>query len=222
MNYLLISYKNDSNIGIFGCANNKIAFFPKDFEKIEEVEKILKVKVENIKIWNSNLIGLFVCMNNNGILLPKIVLKDEIEEIKSKSNFLNIGILKTKHTALSNLIVCNDKAALISPLMEKSNLRIIKDVLNVEIEQRKIDDFNLVGSIIKVTNKGLLAYRDISEESFEFLKDFFKVKNASIGTVNFGSIFISSAIIANDNGILIGEKTSAYEIERILEALGFV
>ena len=213
------SYKGDSNIGIFFRCNDKYLFSPFDAD-LKEIDKILNTEVIRIKIWDSNLIGLYTACNSNGIILPKTIYEDEKEIFKKLD--LNFLILDSIFTAIGNLIVCNDKAAIVSPLIERENLKLIEETLDVEVIQRKIANKFLVGSITYATNKGLAIYRDIDEEEFNEMKEIFKVKNANIATVNRGNIYISSGIIANSYGLVVGEKTTSIEIHNLQEAFGFL
>ncbi|MEM0481213.1 MAG: translation initiation factor IF-6 [Candidatus Aenigmatarchaeota archaeon] len=219
MNVKLYSYKGDKNIGIFFRASDKYLLAPLDAD-LKDVDKILDVEVVRIKIWDSPLIGLFTCMNSYGIILPKILFEEELKVFKSLG--LNVLQLDSTFTAIGNLIVCNDKAAIVSPLIERENLKEIENTLNVEVIQRKIAKRNLVGSIAYATNNGIALYRDISEEEFNEIKEIFKVKNANIATVNKGSVYISSGIIANSKGLIVGEETTPIEIHSLQEAFGFI
>jgi translation initiation factor 6 len=213
------SYKGDSNIGIFFRCNDKYLFSPFDAD-LKEIDKILNTEVIRLKIWDSNLIGLYTACNSNGIILPKTIYEDEKEIFKKLD--LNFLILDSVFNAIGNLIVCNDNAAIVSPLIERENLKLIEETLDVEVVQRKIANKFLVGSIAYVTNKGLAIYRDIDEEEFNEIKEIFKVKNANIATVNRGNIYISSGIIANSYGLIVGEKTTPIEIHNLQEAFGFL
>jgi translation initiation factor 6 len=183
------SYNGDSNIGIFFRCNDKYLFSPFDAD-LKEIDEILNTEVIRIKIWNSNLIGLYIACNSNGIILPKTIYEDEKEVLKKLD--LNFLVLDSVFNAIGNLIVCNDKAAIVSPLIERENLKLIEETLDVEVVQRKIANKFLVGSIAYATNKGVAIYRDIDEEEFNEIKEILKVKNANIATVNRGSIFCNS------------------------------
>ena len=154
--------------------------------------------------------------------MPKTIFPKEIKEIKAKLPDLNVLVLNDDHTAIGNLILANDKAAIISPSIPKRFQKKIEEVLGVETIRRKIANLSYVGSLGVVTNKGLLLYRDVSEEEFNELKKFFKVRYANIGTANLGSPYVGSCIIANSKGVIVGEKTTPVEMERIIEALGFI
>jgi translation initiation factor 6 len=152
--------------------------------------------------------------------LPKTIYEDEKENFKKLD--LNFLVLDSVFNAIGNLIVCNDNAAIVSPLIERENLKLIEETLDVEVVQRKIANKFLVGSIAYATNRGLAIYRDIDEEEFNEIKEIFKVKNANIATVNRGSVYVSSGIIANSYGLVVGEKTTPIEIHNLQEAFGFL
>ncbi|MEM5830258.1 MAG: translation initiation factor IF-6 [Candidatus Aenigmatarchaeota archaeon] len=219
MKYALINYRGDSNIGIFFKTSEKITLVPKNLESEikEKIEKILKTEVLECSIWSSNLLGIYSCLNSNGIVLPKTIFDNELKFFKSLD--LKIAIIESDYNALGNLILCNDRAAIVSPLIERDYVKEIKDALDVEVEVRKILKNNLVGSIAYVTNKGIFFNRNISEEEAKEIAEFFRVKNYGAGSVNMGNVYVSIGMIANSNGLIIGEKSSPYEIQLILEAL---
>ncbi|MEM5821113.1 MAG: translation initiation factor IF-6 [Candidatus Aenigmatarchaeota archaeon] len=219
MKYALISYRGDSNIGIFFKTSEKITLVPKNLEEDikEKIEKILKTEVLECSIWNSSLLGIYSCMNSNGIILPKLIFEDELKFFKSLD--LNIAIIESDYNALGNLILCNDNAAIVSPLIERDYIKEIRDALDVEVEVRKILKNNLVGSMAYTTNKGIFFNRNISEEEAKDIAEFFKVKNYGAGSINMGNVYVSIGIIANSNGLLVGEKSSPYEIQIVLESL---
>ncbi len=80
---------------------------------------------------------------------------------------------------------------------------------------------DIIGSMCIATNKGFLLNMHAKKEDFEFVKEHLKV-DGDIGTVNFGSPFVKSGIIANSKGVLVGDQTTGPEISRIDEALGFI
>lgn len=222
MKYEIINYNGDSNIGIFLRTSENITLVPKNIDKkiTEKIEKILKTEIIECKIWDSYLLGIFSCLNSNGLILPKTIFSDEFNFFKSLD--LNIGIIDCDYNAIGNLILCNDYSAIVSPLIDKESLKIIRDVLNVEVIVRKIMKNNLVGSMAYVTNKGILFNRNINEDEAKEISEIFKVKRYGAGSVNMGNIYVSVGLIANSKGIIFGEKTSPYEIQIALEAFDFI
>ncbi|MGC9058988.1 MAG: translation initiation factor IF-6 [Candidatus Aenigmatarchaeota archaeon] len=210
--YKLIDFYGDANIGFYGRVSDKI--FISSFEK--DFSEILKVPSFKVTIGEMEFVGLLTAMNSNGIILPFIVKDEEIKKIKEIG--LDFTVLKERFTALGNLILTNDKGAIVSDLISKKSLKQIEDTLKVEVFQSSLVNSKIVGSVAFVSNKGAILHRDAKEEDFKIVKDVLKV-NVEIGSVNFGSPFVSSGIIANSYGALIGGKTSGYELDIILRAL---
>jgi len=165
-------------------------------------------------------VGIFCALNENGIVLTKILTEMEKEKFfELKKLFdMNLLILKSKYTAVGNLILCNGKGAIVSEVLSKKERKEIEDCLGVETIFSSIAKIKTVGSCGVATNKGCLLHRDVSEEEIKIVEEVLKVK-ADIGTANFGSPFVGSCCIANSNGALVGESTSGPEISRIQEAL---
>jgi translation initiation factor 6 len=208
----LFDYYGDVNIGFYGKASDKL--FISSFEK--DFSNIFNVPSKRITIGGTEFVGLFSAMNSNGIVLPFIVRDEELEEIKKFG--LDVLVLKEKFTAIGNLIVVNDKGAIVSDLLSKKSIKSIEDVLKVEVVQASLVNSKVVGSVCFATNKGAILHREASDEDVELVKDVLKVE-VERGSVNFGSPFVASGIIANSYGALIGSKTSGYELDFILRAL---
>ena len=219
---LLMTIGGDPNIGIFCLATDKFCLLPNTVEKndFKKIESDLKVECFKAKLVGSDLLGIFSVANSNGILFCNLVSEKEIKFMKEKlKKFdINFGKIKLRYTAIGNLILCNDKGAIISELIGKRERKRIEDILGVETSYGRIANLKIVGACGIATNKGCLLHRDAKEEEIKLVEDVLKV-NSDIGTVNFGSPFVGSAIIANSFGVIIGERSSPPEIARIMEAL---
>jgi translation initiation factor 6 len=208
----LFDYYGDANIGFYGRASDKL--FISSFK--EDFSNILKVPSVRVAIGETEFVGLLTVMNSNGIVLPNITREEEIKEIKKLG--IDVLVLKERFTALGNLIVANDKGAIASELISKKNSKAIEDVLKVEIVQASLVNSKIVGSVCFATNKGAILHREASDEDIKLVKDVLKVE-VEKGSVNFGSPFVASGLIANSYGALIGSKTSGYELDAILRVL---
>lgn len=102
---------------------------------IQGVRDALSVEVIQVTIAKSPpLIGIFVAGNDNGILLPSIVTDDELQRIRlGTRKDLNVEVVPSKYTALSNLVLTNNKVSLVSSIMEAELLRSISNVLGTEV-----------------------------------------------------------------------------------------
>ena len=216
----LLDFFGDPNIGFYGISNNEITLIGKDLEK-KEFQKVLKTKVFKVSANQTNLIGLFSFMNSYGIIIPYIFDEEEIKEIENivKKFDMNLLVLKSKHTAIKNLILGNDKAAIISKYFSKKEEKKIEETLNVEVVRMDIHKFKIVGSIGYANNKGCIIHRDLKDDEIEKIEEILKVE-VQRATVNFGSPFVSSGIVANDKGLVVGSRTSGPELGIISETLG--
>lgn len=215
-------FYGDHNLGLFGKSSDRFCILGVSLSEKNRrlVENVLKVKIKSLTVANTYLAGIFSCINSNGILLPKITTGREIETLENMKKELDVNIefLGSKFTAIGNLVLCNDKGAVISRNFSKRDKKKIEDCLNVESEFSTVASTDVVGSCGVATNKGCLLHRDASEEEMKTIQDILKVKT-DIGTANFGSPFVGSCLIANSNGAVTGLSTSGPETNRILEAL---
>lgn len=218
-------FHGDANIGLFAKSSDKICLignFVLD-KTVEGMKNILGVDVRRANIANTDLIGLFCVMNSKGILLPKIVSDKELAFFKKmKREFgVEVAVLPSKFTAIGNLIATNDKGAVISSILSRAGRERIEDCLDVETEYSTVAGQMIVGSLSVATNRGCVLHRDAEEAEMERIEEILKVK-VDIGTANFGSPFVGSAVVANSIGAAVGGQTTGPEVVRISEILGLV
>ncbi len=209
-------FNGDPNVGLYGFANDEYCLLGlKPKEKIlKQMKLTLKTDVKISTIAGTELTGLFIAGNKNGIILPKIIEEYELKKLKKLFD-LNLEIIKSKQTALGNLILCNDKGCLISEKLKRFKKKI-SDTLNCEVEIGKIANLDIVGSIAVANNKGCLCHREATEEEMKKIEEILKVK-VDVGTVGYGSTFIKSGIIVNSRGIVFSEISTGPEIGRYEE-----
>jgi translation initiation factor 6 len=208
-----------SSVGVFLATNNSVTFLPPDVpEKIDDiVRSTLRTTVARFTIAKSPLLGVFVVVNDNGVLLSPLALEDEIKLFKSLG--LNVGVLNTKYTAISNLILANNRTALVSPLLEPQLRKVVADVLGVEVIVDTVANNPLVGALAVLNSRGLLVAPEATEEDLKKLSEYFKVR-VDVGTVNKGKSFLRGGIVVNDHGALVGDETAGPELMRITQVLG--
>jgi len=213
-------YQN-SNVGLYAYANDKFCLMssmvPRKHEK--DIKGVLKVNLVRTNICGTVLNGVFAAGNNKGILLPHIALDSELAALEKKK--IKFKTLVTDHTALGNNIVADDRAALISPEL-KDHLDEIKKFLKVKkIETYSINNIPTIGSLIVLGKKGCLVSKFASDKEMGFIEDYFG-SPATRGSVNLGSPYISSGLVANKKGFIVGKRTGGPETVHIDEALGFL
>ena len=201
------------NIGLFIKANDSIIVIPFGFAetKITKLTHYLHVEEKIFtSIASTRLIGPMTVMNNNGILLPSIASDEEICILKQASG-LNVERLKSKFTAIGNLISTNDNGALMSPLLNSEVNQQVRDVLGVPVNSITVGGFIQTGSMIVATNIGAAIHPRATEEEIKIISESLQVQ-VEPATVNGGVPFLSSGIIANSKSVIVGSLTSGPEL----------
>ncbi|MEM1787032.1 MAG: translation initiation factor IF-6 [Pyrobaculum sp.] len=208
-----------SSIGVFIAANNLLTFLPNDVpEKVEDVVRnTLKTTIVRFSIAKSPLLGIFLVVNDNGVLLPSLTLEEEIKIIKAMG--LNVEVLNTKYTAISNLILASNRVALVSPLLEPQLRKKVGDVLGVEVVVDSIANNPLVGALAVVNSRGVLVAPEATDADLKKISEYFKTR-VDVGTINKGKSFLRGGIVVNDKGALVGDETAGPELMRISQVLG--
>jgi translation initiation factor 6 len=201
------------NIGVFIKANDRIILIPFGFAetKITKLTHYLQIEEKIFaSIAGTRLIGPMTVMNNNGILLPSIASDDEIRVLRQASG-LNVERLKSKFTAVGNLISTNDNGALVSPLLNSEVNQQVRDVLGVPVNSIAVGGFIQTGSMVVATNIGAAIHPKATEEEIKIISESLQVQ-VEPATVNGGVPFLSSGIIANSKSVIVGGLTSGPEL----------
>ena len=214
--FLRAKLNGDPNIGFYGLATDDYCLLGSQPNKtfLTKIENTLKTKVKITTVTGTELIGLFAAGNTKGIILPKIAEEHEVEKIK-KMLGINVLVLKSRQTALGNMLVCNDSGCLIPESLKKFN-KEIADVLDCDVEIGTVAGLDIIGSSAVANNRGCLCHREATDEEMKKIKSLLKV-NVDVGTAGYGSPFIRSSIIVNSNGIVFSELSTGPEIGRFEE-----
>ena len=74
----------------------------------------LGVQVARATVDKSSLIGVLIAGNSNGLVTSSLL---EVEEERFLSQLgMKVSRVPDKHTAMGNMILANDKGALVSPM----------------------------------------------------------------------------------------------------------
>jgi translation initiation factor 6 len=189
-------------------------------KKAQALADWLKAKLAYTLISSSVLAGALVCANSNGILLPNSIRDEELAQLKSVFEG-NVMIMETKKTAYGNLVLANDKGAVVDPRLKSPEIKQIADALGVEVVPTEIAGLPYVGSLAVATNKGLLAHPLLKDEERKTLESVFKVP-VDVGTVNCGIPYVGTGLIANSHAAVAGSMTTGPEMFIIGNALDVV
>ncbi len=211
---LRTNFDGDPNLGLYGFATDKYCVVGANLAR-KKLEQELKVDAHFFTAFNTGLLGIFAAGNSSGIVLPDFMDEQEREHIKPEALFL-----KTRYTALGNLILMNDNGIILSPLLKKEKAAVEK-FFGLRCEMTKIANTVVVGNAGIATNMGCLVHPKIRKNEMKLIQEVLGVE-ADIGTVNFGSPYPGSGVIANSRGFVASEESSGPELGRINEALGFL
>ncbi len=184
----------------------------------QQVEDVLQVRIVPVSLAGSFIVGSLLCGNCAGFVVSKYAHPGEIEELRE---FGDVRPLPGLMNACGNIILANDTAAIVHPLLSDRAVAAIREALKVDVQRSTIAGLHTVGMAGIATNKGVLVHPQVSDAEIAILEDAFSLP-VDIGTVNFGSPLIGSAVLANSSGYLAGADTTGHELGRIEAALGYL
>lgn len=222
MTVYLSSIVGSASIGVYSLATEKVVVIPVMVpqQKAQEYADWLKADLIYTSISGSVLIGALASANSNGMLLPNSVRSEELDRIKAVFKG-NITVMETKKTAYGNLVLANDKGALVDPRFRQNEIKQISETLGVEAVPGEIAALPYVGSLAVATNKGVLAHPLLKEEEKKILENVFKVP-VDVGTINCGIPYVGTGLIANSHAAVAGSMTTGPEMFIIGNALDVV
>jgi translation initiation factor 6 len=217
----LETFFGTAEVGLFSVATEKICLVPPQLKPRQKklIRDMLEVEVVPTTIASSILLSALAVGNSNGLLISNLILDEELELIKKRVGDMNLAVVEGKYTAIGNLVLANDRAALVSNILPGNTVKAIRDALSVEVVAGRIADRSYVGSLAVITNVGGLVFVEASEEEEKMLSELFKVEMVP-GTVNNGMKFVRSGILANSKGAVVGSLTTGPELMTISRALG--
>ncbi len=212
-----LKFSGNPFVGIFSFTNNSITIAREDIgDHAEALKEVLETELLLSTVAKTDLAGIYITGNNNGIILPYVIENEEFQFIEDLG--INSCVLNTKETAIGNLVLSNDKGAIISPIL-KNEQKIIEDLLDVETVVASIGNHKYVGSVAKANNIGCLIHKESKEEDVMLIKDLLKV-DVKMSTLNRGVPYIGACMIINDKGAIVGESTTGVELSYVEDIMG--
>jgi translation initiation factor 6 len=188
-----------------------------------KLKSSIEVPIFPFSINNSNLIGVYTASNKNGIIVPYIIRDDELNNLMSYTKDVDknykICVLDSIDNAFGNLILCNDKGAIISSLL-KDYKKEIEDTLGVKVIVYEFAENYLPGSIGLANNKGCLVHPLTSDDEIKKITSILKVEETDVSTVNRGIPYLSSGASVNDKNGIFGLECTGPEMMRLTNVLG--
>jgi translation initiation factor 6 len=130
-------------------------------------------------------------------------------------------VMETKKTAYGNLVLANDRGAVVDPRFKEREVKQIAETLGVDAVAGEIAGLPYVGSLAVATNKGVLTHPLLTDDEKELLEEVFKVP-VDVGTVNCGIPYVGTGLLANSHAAVAGSMTTGPEMFIIGNALDVV
>ncbi|KYC44316.1 MAG: Translation initiation factor 6 [Candidatus Methanofastidiosum methylothiophilum] len=212
-----LKFSGNPFVGIFSFTNNNITIIREDIGgHVKTIKEALQTEIILSTIAATDLAGIYIAGNNNGIILPYVIEDEELQLIEEKG--INHCILDTKENAVGNLILSNDKGAIISPIL-KNEQKTIEDALDVETAIASLGNHKYVGSVARANNSGCIVHKEAKEDDISLIKDLLKV-DVRMSTLNRGVSYIGACMIVNDKGAIVGETTTGIELSYVEDIMG--
>ena len=217
----LAQFAGNINIGLYSVTTDDYSIIadnlPIKFK--ESLQRVLHTEVFDFTI-DPSIVGALIKGNSNGLVLSAIISQDVENEIKSTFPNLNVKRFDFDYFALGNLILTTDKVSILSPLLPKETQKLIGETLDTEIVSLKLNNSDLIGSLVITNTIGAIASPLVSNtDELDKILDILSLKKIDNSTVNRGANFPSSGIICNTKGALIGENSTGIETIAITNAL---
>ena len=220
----LLELENNSQIGMYFLATDHFVLCGKrnlTLEQKNSIEKILQVPLIEFSCYNTELVGVFMQVDRDSqkIYVPFDIYDEELVQLQkhcTKHNYEIVQIHSTQN-ALGNLLAFTSKYAIISYELKK-NVSEIEKASSKESFILEDNNLHQAGALLYSVKDKTIASSGLRDEDLEILEE--EIEN--ITTVNSGSLYISSGIVANSFGILIGSSTTSVEIQTILESLEYL
>jgi translation initiation factor 6 len=218
----LSSLGGSVSLGVYSLATDGMVIVPKwvPLRKAELFAQWLRVKLVHSTIGGSVLVGALACANSNGVLLPSFVREEELEALRSVFGG-NITVMETKRTAYGNMVLANDRGAVVDMRLKEPEARQISDTLGVETVAGEIAGMPYVGSLAVATNRGVLVHPLLKDSERKLLQDTLRVP-VDVGTINCGIPYVGTGLICNSHAAIAGSLTTGPEMFIIGNALDVV
>lgn len=204
-------------IGVYCAASERLAVVAESTtQKVRnEIARSLEVEVLATNVAGSTVVGSLVAMNSNGVIVTNFAEKDELARFPRD---LNIGMMEEKLNASGNNILVTDKAALVHPAASNRALKVLADVLGVEVSRGSVAGVQTVGSACIATSKGVVCHPKTTESELRVISELFKA-SAAVATLNYGTPYLGACAIANSKGAYVGSRSTPIELGRLEDGL---
>lgn len=219
---LRTAFAGSPYIGVFARATPACLLVRPDVDESihDSCAEELGVQAVPTTVGGSGTVGSLATGNSNGLLVSNRITGRERERITDTLD-IDVTELPGRINAAGNVVLANDNGAYVHPDLPREAVQAVKDGLGVSVQRGTLAGVQTVGTAAVATNDGVLCHPKTTDETLDTLEDTLEVP-ADIGTINYGGPLVGSGLLANDNGYIVGERTTGPELGRIESALGYI
>lgn len=205
-------------VGVYCSASERFAIVSEGSEEsfVRDLEEVLQVEVFTTYVAGSTIVGSLVAMNSNGVVVTNFAEEQELRKLPPD---LRVGVIEERINAAGNNVLANDRGACVHPDASRRTVKMLEDVLGVQVRRGAIAGIDTVGSVCLATSKGVLCHPRTSEAELKELSSLFGAP-ATPATLNYGTPYLGACAVANSKGALIGSLTTPIEMGRLEDGLG--
>ncbi|MCQ8893189.1 MAG: translation initiation factor IF-6 [Methanolinea sp.] len=215
-----ISYGGDPHIGVFCRVLDDIAVVPPtappDFKSA--LEEVLGVEVVSTTIQGSEIVGSLLTGNAKGFIVSGMATDREISVLEEHRD---VFLLEHTMNAAGNIILLNDRFAVVHPEMPGEMIGSLKDFLGTPVTPLTVGGVKAVGMAAAATNKGVLVHPRSSRAEIQRMEEIAGVP-VGTGSVNRGTGLVGTGLLVNAKGYVAGLETTGFELGRIEDVFGFL
>ena len=141
--------------------------------------------------------------------------KEDVDFFKKKGFEV---LLLDAYFAIGNLIFTDQKTVIVSKEFDTKTVKRIGEFLDTDVIQYQIPQLPAIGSYLVANKNGFAVLPNAGPTDIKKIETILKVKG-NIATINYGDSFVANGMLANDKGIIVGSKTTGYELIRINDIL---
>lgn len=220
-NIVLMEFEGNPNIGIYMFVNNKVCLLGKKVSeaKKKEIQDVLGVPVYFVTALETELVGIFFTGDDHFLVVPELFDHEKklLQEICSEQD-MELVELNFRLNTLGNNLCFGSEIIMINPEYPSSVIKKLEKKTGYAVTQVDNDNFKAIGSVCIYANGKYFISQEFEEEQVSFILD----EIGGVGTINSGSNYISSGIVANNRGVIIGSASSTVEIQNVVEGLEYL
>ncbi len=218
---VLMEFESNPNVGLYMFANDKFCLLgcEVDSAKKKEIESVLGVKVYTVTVLGTELVGVFVSGNNETLVIPEMFdYERKVIDNICQEYGVKLLVMDNKINTYGNSMCMGKEEILINSDYDLDFVKKLKKKTELEVHKIKNKEFKATGGVIRFLNGKYYASQDLEKEDVKVVLD----KIAGVGSVNSGASFVSSGIVGNSNGLILGSMCSTVEIQDIVESLDYL